>query len=102
MADTPIPHLSIVRGNVYPDGTAHINFARHDVPLTPANIDDARAQITSYALAVACDLLHRTVRLTTVDPDGQWALTAHPDGRIAALALAPAARRSVTGEVTPR
>jgi len=90
MADAPIPHFPVVHGNVYPDGTAHINFAGHDLPLTPANIDDARAQITSYAIAVARDVLHRPVRLTTVDPDGQWILAAHPDGRI--TDLAPAAR----------
>jgi len=90
MVDAPIPHFPVVHGNVYPDGTAHINFAGHDVPFTPANIDDARAQITSYAIAVAGDVLHRPVRLTTVDPDGQWTLAAHPDGRI--TDLAPAAR----------
>ncbi|MBD8661528.1 hypothetical protein IFT72_15165 [Frigoribacterium sp. CFBP 8754] len=100
MADALIPHFPVVHGNVYPDGTAHINFAAHDVPLTPANVDDARAQITSYAIAAARDVLHRPVRLTTVDPDGQWTLAAHPDGRI--TDLAPAARRSVTSEVTPR
>lgn len=88
MADAPIPHFPGVHGNVYPDGTAHINFAGHDVPLTPANIDDARAQITSYAIAVARDVLHRPVRLTTVDPDGHWTLAAYPDGRITDLASA--------------
>jgi predicted component of type VI protein secretion system len=90
MTDAPIPHFPVVHGNIYPDGTAHINFAGHDVPLTPANIADARAQITSYAVAVARDILHRPVRLTTVDPDGQWTLAAHPDGRV--TDLAPAAR----------
>lgn len=86
MVDAPIPHFPVVHGNVYPDGTAHINFAGHDVPLTPTNIDDARAQITSYAIAVARDVLHRPVRLTTVDPDGQCTLAAHPDSRIMDLA----------------
>lgn len=90
MTDAPIPHFPVVHGNVYPDGTAHINFAGHDVPLTPASLDEARAQITSYAVAVARDVLHRPVRLTTVDPDGQWTLAAHPDGRI--TDLAPTAR----------
>lgn len=90
MDDAPIPHFPVVHGNVYPDGTAHINFAGHDVPLTPESLDEARAQITSYAVAVARDVLHRPVRLTTVDPDGQWTLAAHPDGRI--TDLAPAAR----------
>jgi len=90
MTDTPIPHFPVVHGNIYPDGTAHINFAGHDVPLTPANITDARAQITSYAVAVARDVLHRPVRLTTVDPDGHWTLAVHPDGRV--TDLAPAAR----------
>ncbi|MBF4592084.1 FHA domain-containing protein [Curtobacterium sp. VKM Ac-1395] len=90
MSDNAIPHFPVVVGNVYPDGTAHINFAGHDVPLHPENIDDARAQITSYAVAVARDVLHRPVRLTTSDPDGQWTLAAHPDGRI--TDLAPAVR----------
>jgi hypothetical protein len=90
MTDAPIPHFPVVHGNVYPDGTAHINFAGHDVPLTPASIADARAQITSYAVAVARDVLHRPVRLTTVDPDGHWILAAYPDGRV--TDLAPAAR----------
>lgn len=82
MADTPIPHFPVVHGNIYLDGATHINFAGHDVPLTPVNIDDDRAQITSYAIVVARDVLHRPVRLNTVDPDGQWTLAAHPDGRI--------------------
>lgn len=86
----PIPQFPVVYGNVYPDGSAHINFAGHDVQLTPANIDDARAQITSYAVAVARDVLRRPVRLTTVDPDGSWALAAHPDGQV--TDLAPATR----------
>jgi hypothetical protein len=75
MTDALIPHFPVVHGNVYPDGTAHINFAGHDVPLTPTNIDDARAQITSYAVAV--------------DPDGHWTLAAHPDSRVTDLAPAP-------------
>ncbi|MDM7886594.1 FHA domain-containing protein [Curtobacterium sp. RHCKG23] len=90
MTDAPIPHFPVVHGNIYPDGSAHINFAGHDVPLTPANLNEARAQITSYAVAVARDVLHRPVRLTTVDPDGTWTLAAHPDGRV--TDLAPAAR----------
>lgn len=90
MNDAPIPHFPVVHGNIYPDGSAHINFAGHDVPLTPANLNEARAQITSYAVAVARDVLHRPVRLTTVDPDGTWTLAAHPDGRV--TDLAPAAR----------
>jgi hypothetical protein len=90
MADAPIPHFPVVHGNVYPDGTAHINFAGHDVPLSPANIDDARIQITSYAIAVARDVLHRPDRLTTVDPDGQRTLAAYPDCRT--TDFAPAAR----------
>jgi len=89
MPDAPIPHFPVVHGNVYPDGTAHINFAGHDVSLTPVNLDDARAQITSYAVAVARDVLHRPVRLTTVDPDGHWTLAAHPDGRVTDLAPDP-------------
>lgn len=108
MADNAIPHFPVVVGNVYPDGTAHINFAGHDVPLHPANIDDARAQITSYAVAVARDLLHRPVRLTTSDPDGQWTLAAHPDGRITDLAPAvrapkrPKRRRDAVSEPQSR
>lgn len=90
MTRAPIPHFPVVHGNIYPDGSAHINFAGHDVPLTPADLDEARAQITSYAVAVARDVLHRPVRLTTVDPDGTWILAAHPDGQV--TDLAPAAR----------
>lgn len=90
MSDTAIPHFPVVHGNIYPDGSAHINFAGHDVPLTPASLNEARAQITSYAVAVARDVLHRPVRLTTVDPDGMWTLAAHPDGQV--TDLAPAAR----------
>lgn len=71
MVDAPIPHFPVVHGNVHSDGTAHINFAGYDVPFTPANIDEARAEVTSYAVAVARDVLHRAVHLTTVDPDGQ-------------------------------
>lgn len=90
MPDTPIPHFPVVHGNIYPDGSAHINFAGHDVPLTPASLDEARAQITSCAVAVARDVLRRPVRLTAVDPDGTWTLAAHPDGQV--TDLAPTAR----------
>jgi hypothetical protein len=88
MTDAPIPHFPVVHGNIYPDGSVHINFAGHDVPLTPANLNEARAQVTSYAVAVARDVLRRPVRLTTVDPDGTWTLAAHPDGRVTDLASA--------------
>lgn len=90
MTDAPIPHFPVVHGNIYPDGSAHINFAGHDVPLTPKDLNEARAQITSYAVTVARDVLHRPVRLTTVDPDGTWTLAAHADGRV--TDLAPAVR----------
>ncbi len=82
----PIPQFPVVYGNVYPDGSAHINFAAttSSSPRRTSTTPERRSPRTPSRSPATCSAV--PVRLTTVDPDGSWILAAHPDGQVTDLA----------------
>lgn len=87
-----IPTYPVIHVNVAADGSAHLNVAgdHRDYPAGP--IETTREQIIGYAVEVAARL-GRGVRMTTVDPTGQWKLAVFPTGEVEPLEPAPARGR---------
>lgn len=83
-----IPTYPVIHVNLAADGSAHVNVAgdHRDYPAGP--IDATREQIIRYAVDVAARL-GRGVRMTTVDPAGQWKLAVFPDGEVEPLEAPP-------------
>lgn len=83
-----IPTYPVIHVNLAADGSAHVNVAgdHRDYPAGP--IDATREQIIRYAVEVAARL-GRGVRMTTLDPTGEWKLAVFPDGEVEPLELAP-------------
>ena len=79
-----IPTYPVIHVNVAADGSAHVNVAgdHRDYPAGP--IDTTREQIIGYAVEGAARL-GRGVRMTTVDPAGQWRLAVFPSGEVEPL-----------------
>lgn len=92
-----IPTYPVIHVNVAEDGSAHVNVAgdHRDYPAGP--IETTREEIISYAVEVAARL-GRGVRMTTVDPDGQWKLAVFPSGEVEPLEPPPTRGR---GRATP-
>jgi hypothetical protein len=82
MNDPKIPSYPVVHVNVAGD---HRNYPASD-------LEQTRAQVTAYAVAVATRL-GRGVRMTTTDPDGEWTLGVYPDSEVVDLAPVPAKGR---------
>lgn len=61
-------------------GMLTVNDVTHS--LAEATIDDARSVVLERVARFAREDLGRPVRLQTTDPDGQWELGVHPDGRV--------------------
>jgi len=101
MNDPKIPSYPVVHVTVQPDGSAHVNAAGDHQHYPAGDLDATREQVLAYAIAVATRL-GRGVRMTTVDPDGEWKLGVYPDGEVVDLAPAPAKGRAATKPSTPR
>jgi hypothetical protein len=101
MNDPKIPNYPVVHVTVQPDGSAHVNAAGDHKDYPAGAVDETREQVLTYAIAVAARV-GRGVRMTTVDPDGEWKLGVYPDGEVVDLAPAPAKGRSSTKANAPR
>jgi hypothetical protein len=102
MNDPRIPSYPVVHVTVHPDGSAHVNVAGDHRNYPAGDIQDTRAQVTAYAIAVA-ERLGRGVRLTVIDPDGHWKLGVYPDAEVVDLEPAsPKSRREPTAASRPR
>jgi hypothetical protein len=88
MNDPKIPNYPVVHVTVQPDGSAHVNAAGDHQNYPAGDVDETRERVLAYAIAVATRL-GRGVRMTTVDPDGEWKLGVYPDGEVVDLAPAP-------------
>lgn len=88
MNDPRIPSYPVVHVTVHRDGSAHVNVAGDHRNYPAGDLQETRAQVTAYAIAVAARL-GRGVRMTTTDPDGEWKLGVYPDGEVVDLAPAP-------------
>ena len=96
MNDPRIPSYPVVHVTVHRDGSAHVNVAGDHRNYPAGDLQETRAQVTAYAIAVAARL-GRGVRMTTSDPDGEWKLGVYPDGEVVDLEEGSAGH----GEVLP-
>lgn len=101
MNDPQIPNYPVVHVTVRADGSAHVNAAGDHKDYPAGALDATREQVLAYAIAVATRL-GRGVRMTTVDPDGEWKLGVYPDGEVLDLAPAPPKGRTAAKVSTPR
>lgn len=92
MNDPKIPNYPVVHVTVGADGSAHVNAAGDHTDYPAGPLDATREQVLAYAIAVATRL-GRGVRMTTLDPDGEWKLGVYPDGEVVDLAPTPAKGR---------
>lgn len=101
MNDPKIPNYPVVHVSVRTDGSAHVNAAGDHQVYPAGDLDVTREQVLAYAVTVAARL-GRGVRMTTIDPDGEWKLAVYPDGEVVDLAPAPAKGRAATATPRPR
>jgi hypothetical protein len=103
MNEPKIPNYPVVHVTVQPDGSAHVNAAGDQQNYAAGDLDATRERVLAYAVAVATRLC-RGVRMTTVDPDGEWKLGVYPDGEVVDLAPAPPKGRAASkaNELRPR
>lgn len=101
MNDPKIPNYPVVHVTVQADGSAHVNAAGDHQNYPAGDVDETRERVLAYAIAVATRL-GRGVRMTTVDPDGEWKLGVYPDGEVVDLAPTPPKGRTAAKASTPR
>lgn len=97
-----------IAGTVHADGTSEVTISGTVHPLNTTSLDDARTSIVGL-VAETAQKLGRTVRATMTDPDGQWPLLVHGDGRVEAdtqvepkrRATEPADRPDVSQQAEP-
>jgi hypothetical protein len=88
MNEPKIPNYPVVHVTVQPDGSAHVNAAGDHQDYPAGDVDATRERVLAYVIAVATRL-GRGVRMTTIDPDGEWKLGVYPHGEVVDLAPAP-------------
>jgi len=101
MNDPKIPNYPVVHVTVQPDGSAHVNAAGDHQNYPAGDVHATRERVLAYAIAVATRL-GRGVRMTTVDPDGEWKLGVYPDGEVVDLAPVPAKARGTARVNSPQ
>ena len=101
MNEPKIPNYPVVHVTVQPDGSAHVNAAGDHQDYPAGDVDATRESVLAYAIAVATRL-GRGVRMTTIDPDGEWKLGVYPHGEVVDLAPTPAKGRTAAKASTPR
>lgn len=86
---TGIPRWPTISVVLNTDGTGRLTIDGRDERFTAGDIDAARSIVLERVIATAATV-GRPVRLHSTDPDGQWELAIHPDGRVDELAAHPA------------
>ena len=66
---------------IRPDGTAELIVDETPQPIQTTLVEDARREIVRRAAEIAA-LLDGPVHVTVHEPDGDWPLLVHPDGRV--------------------
>lgn len=79
-----VPSFPHARVTMLEDGSAHLNVAGRHADYPPAAPAVTRAAVIADAARIA-DGLGRAIRMTTVDPDGEWLIAVHPDGSASEL-----------------
>lgn len=90
------PKISVA---LHGDGSGRLTIDGRDERLTAGDIDAARSIVLERVVATAVTV-GRPVRLHSTDPDGQWELAVHPDGRVDELAAHPVVPAAVSAPDT--
>lgn len=92
MTTAPVPEWPRIEAVARPDGTGELTIDGTSYPVQAPTVEEARLTILSRIADTAADL-QRPVRVLASEPDGQWSLIVHPDGRVQAddgLPVSPA------------
>jgi hypothetical protein len=83
MTTAPVPEWPHIEAVARPDGTGELTIDGASYPIQAPTIEEARLAILARIVDTAAEL-QRPVRVLASEPDGQWPLIVHPDGRIRA------------------
>ncbi|MEV0953719.1 hypothetical protein [Promicromonospora sp. NPDC050249] len=89
MTTAPVPEWPRVEAVARPDGTGELTIDGTSHSIQAVTIEEARLAILSRIADTAAEL-QRPVRVLASEPDGQWSLIVHPDGRVQADDGSPA------------
>ncbi|MFD6142298.1 hypothetical protein [Promicromonospora sp. NPDC060271] len=97
MTTAPVPEWPRIEAVARPDGTGELTIDGIGYPVQAPTVEEARLRILARIADTAAEL-KRPVRVLASEPDGQWPLIVHPDGRVQAddgLSASPAPSPSV-------
>jgi len=81
-AGPAIAHWPVTSAVLYDDGTGSLTINAITEPLDAPTVGAARDVVIERVAAHALNDLGRPVRLSTIDPEGEWDLAVHPDGYV--------------------
>jgi MinD-like ATPase involved in chromosome partitioning or flagellar assembly len=88
---------------IRPDGSAELIVDETPQQIPTDQIENARREIVRRVAGIAA-MLDTAVRVTVREPDGEWPLLVHPDGRVdsdeGGSATAPSSERPATGSTS--
>ncbi|MEU4383901.1 hypothetical protein [Promicromonospora sp. NPDC023805] len=83
MTTAPVPEWPRIEAVARPDGTGELTIDGTSYPVQASTVEEARLAILARIADTAAEL-QRPVRVLASEPDGQWSLIVHPDGRVQA------------------
>lgn len=83
MTTAPVPEWPRIEAVARPDGTGELTIDGVGYPVQAPTVEEARLMILARIADTAAEL-RRPVRVLASEPDGQWPLIVHPDGRVQA------------------
>jgi hypothetical protein len=83
MTTAPVPEWPRIEAVARPDGTGELMIDGIGYPVQAPTVEEARLMILARVADTAAEL-QRPVRVLASEPDGQWPLIVHPDGRVQA------------------
>ena len=83
MTTVPVPEWPRIEAVARPDGTGELTIDGISYPVQASTVEEARLTILARIADTAAEL-QRPVRVLASEPDGQWPLIVHPDGRVQA------------------
>lgn len=83
MTTAPVPEWPRIEAVARPDGSGELTIDGTSYPVQASTVEEARLTILARIADTAAEL-QRPVRVLASEPDGQWSLIVHPDGRVQA------------------
>jgi hypothetical protein len=83
MTTAPVPEWPRIEAVARPDGSGELTIDGTSYPVQAPTVEEARLTILARIADTAAEL-QRPVRVLASEPDGQWSLIVHPDGRVQA------------------